>query len=173
MESKNLKLIQVSGRTLIDDELVIPKELFDKLDLERILRVDSLGMSVEKVMKQKETIDTIVNNTETLVEVVSFININGYSNLMQSDKYSKEVDIVKKLGNAKLKQSFLRIYYGVFSEVNQLQKERKISNYFSKKALKLGLKGDYRDMHFAFEFDKRICANTDYLSLKSEVIKKK
>jgi len=169
MEDKDIILRQISGKTIVENEYHFDMEYLNKINIHNIVKVETIGMSMDKVIEQKRKIDKIVKDDLDLIKVCSFVNINGYSNLMNSDKYKLEINVIKTLSENKVKQSFVRLYWGVFKQVNEIQKNDKIMNYYQRKALKLGLNGDYTGMHFAFEFDPLICDNANYLRLKKMI----
>jgi hypothetical protein len=163
------KIKTINGRTIILNEVHVPK--IDNL-IEHIT-VESLGMSVDKIKESHEKIQKLLGSDDEVVRTIAFVNVNGMSNLMNSTKYANEINNVKKLGKNTCKQSFLRIYWKAFQEVNIMQLDNRSSNYYMRKAQKLNVQGDFRHMHFAFEYDESVANDNSFISLKDLILSKK
>jgi hypothetical protein len=168
MEAK-IDIRVVEGKTVVINEFHIP--VIE--NLESLIMVESLGMTADKVEDAKKQIDSIAENHTNMVKLIAFVNVNGMSNLIASQKYNAEVQLLKKLTSAQLKQSILRVYWNVFSEINQLQYKANCPNFYMRKAKKAGIEGDFSMMHFAFDFDSRHMKNDAYIKLKKVIIASK
>jgi len=167
---KEIIIAQKSGRTIVLNEVHLP----DNIDPNLYTKIDNIGMTLEKITDQKIKIDKIFQNDFTnIVRTAAFINVNGMSNLMNSTKYKKEVDFIQELGSQLLRQSFLRLYWNLFKEINHKQGEVGVLNFYSRKAAKIGFKADYTVMHFAFEYDPNLMIVDPYLELKANITKKR
>jgi len=168
----DLNIIQYHGKTLVSNEFIISNEDMKEFKFDDLINVKPIGMSLEKVQKAKIELDNAIKGTDNLIKLVAFINVNGCSNLIQTNEYAKEANLIRTLSQKKIKQSLFRVYYGVFKQINEMQLKKLNMNYYSRKALKLGIDGDYSKMHFAFEFDKELCENKLYLDLKNKIVNK-
>jgi len=168
-EIRDEEIRQKSGRTIILHEYHLP----ENINLDNIMNVDTIGMSAEKVKDMQNKVTQVFKTTEDLVITCAFINMNGMSNLMQSPKYVTEINYIKELGRLNLKQSYLRIYWNLFKEINEIQlKKQGNINFYQRKALKFGIIGDYSKMHFSFDYDPNIMDNKEYGKLKNIVTSK-
>jgi hypothetical protein len=161
----NLNIRSEDGKTVVINEYHLP----ENLDIKLIESIDTLGMNADKVFEMKQKIDSILN-PEELVKVTAFVNVNGMSNLMASGKYGKEITMIKTLGINQCKQSYLRIYWNYFKEINDIQQKAGCKNFYQRKAQKLGIEGDFSMMHFAFDFDIHLMKDRNFKALKTQVV---
>jgi hypothetical protein len=166
---QEIRITVSDGRTIVTTEYHIPE--IEGID--RLVVVEPLGMTAEKIEEARRNILGLLETPKNIVTLVAFINVNGMSNLIVSQKYAAEVAMLKKLTASSLKQSFLRIYWNLFAEVNSLQHKANCFNFYERKAKKLNIEGDFSEMHFAFDFDGRFIKHKLFKDLKAKIVVRK
>jgi len=167
---KNINIKQIKGKTFVYSE-VSKEDLNTFTNL--IPEIETLGMSKEKVEDQKRQVDEIIGDMKNVAALVAFVNVNGMSTKMVSEKYDKEINIIKALRNANLKQSFLRLYVLEFRLVNEIQTKNDRMNFYMRKATRFELNPIiYQKMHFSYQFDETLFEIEDFKSLKNKIVNK-
>jgi len=168
---KNIKIHNLKNKTFVSTD--ISEEKLSQL-VKMIPKVDTIGMSEEKVRNQQEAIDKIVGDEQNLMNVIAFSNINGMSKQMNAPKYNKEIEIIRNLSANQLKQSFLRLNVDLYKRVNQVQLDEGKQNFYMRKASRFNKESnDYLNMHFAYSFDEGIAFTKEFNDLKELVVKRK